>query len=238
MPSMPRDDSATLVMGGAKEVAAPRPGVSVRVALWCGVAYALFQLGAVVYFTREVLAAKPPVNASPAEHAQFYAEHGPELLLGNWLLTLPVPLFLVFLGGLYVVLRRVEGTAAFSVAVLVAGATLAMIWPLGALLSDLGVVIARSGGDAATIWALDSMGPHTLALSALPRSVLLGAGSIVLWRGDLVPRWIPAFGLVLVPVLLAGSATPVAAVLFPLAAFGSAAAVLWILGVSAALLRP
>lgn len=208
-----------------------------RLALWCGVAYALLQLGAVVYFTRTVMSNKPPVDASTAQHAAFYAEHADQLVLGNWLLTLPVPLFLIFLGGLYVVLRRIEGTGPLSVAALVAGAAVAVTWPFGALLSDAGVVIARAGGSAPTIWALDTMGPYSLALTALPRSVLLGAASAVLWQSDLVPRWIPAVGLVLVPVMLIGSATPVAAALFPFAAFGSAAAVLWVLALSVTLLR-
>lgn len=227
----------TVLMHESGRPVAGRFGRSLRVSLWCGIAYAVTQLGAVVYFTGTVLSAKPAAGAPPSEHATFYVQQAERLLFGNWLLTLPVPFFLVFLGGLYIVLRRAEGTGALSVAALTSGATLAMIWPLGALLSNLGVTLAQSSGDAATVWALDSAGPLTLALSALPRSAFLAAASIVLLRGRVVANWIPVLGLTLAPLLLVGSATPMLPALFPFAAFGSALAVVWTLALSIALLR-
>lgn len=55
------------------------------------------------------------------------------------------------------------------------------------------------GGDAATIEALDGMSPLSLALSTLPRALLLVATSLVLLRSQMAPRWVGWTGLALTP---------------------------------------
>jgi hypothetical protein len=105
------------------------------------------------------------------------------------------------------------------------------------MITDIGITIAREGGDPATVWALDALAPFTLALSALPRAVLLIGTSALLLNTRCVPRPIGWLGLVAALLGLIGSATLIAAALFPLLALGSLLFEIWVLLLSAALLR-
>lgn len=236
MPVREHERSSILMREPTEPKPRAKPG-ALRAAFGCGIAYALIQLGAVAYMTRFVLADKPGADATALRMAAFHVRNADSILLGNWLLVLPLPFFLIFLAGLFIVLRQAERTGVFSVATLASGVAVAVLWPLGAYVSDMAVAMARTGGDPAVIQAMDMAAPWTLALTSLPRAVLLGAAGIVLWRYELVARWIPATGLILAPLLLIGSAATVAPGAFPFAAFGSAAAVLWTLVLSIALIR-
>jgi hypothetical protein len=177
-------------------------------------------------------------DASVAQHAQFYAQHGSLLGVTNYLLTLPVPFFVLFLGGLFGVLRRTEGfVGTLTVAAMLAGAAMVMIWPFGMLLTSVGPSIVTNGGDHATAWAFDGMAPLSLALSAFPRAVLLGATSLVLLDSRLIPRWIGWLGLGLVPISLIGTATLVIGELFPFLGIGTLVFAIWVLTLSSSLLR-
>src|SRR3954462_15066257 len=140
-----------------------------RLTLGSGIVFGLIQLAALVFAITAIFSHKPPLDAPVIEQAAWYAQHGDTLALGNLLLALSAPFFLLFLGGLFGSLRRAEGGSnVLSIAAHGSGIALAMIWPFGCMLTDLGVTIARKGGDAATVWALDALAPLSLALSALP----------------------------------------------------------------------
>jgi hypothetical protein len=204
-----------------------------------GVLFALTQLAALGLFLATLAPKMPASDAPAAEYAAHFIEHGTRITLINYLLTLPIPFLLIFLGGLFGVLRRAEGDdGVLAVTAVGAGIAMAMIWPLGILVSGLGTGIAQEGGDAATIKALDGMAPLSLALSALPRTVLLGATSVVLLRRHLAPRWIGWLGLALAPVSIVASGTLVVETLFPILALGSLLFMFWILALAVALLRP
>jgi hypothetical protein len=80
------------------------------------------------------------------------------------------------------------------------------------------------------------MAPLSLALSAFPRAVLLGATSLVLLDSRLSPRWIGWLGLVLAPLSLISTATLVIGELFPFLAIGTLIFAIWVLALSCSLL--
>jgi hypothetical protein len=75
------------------------------------------------------------------------------------------------------------GDNTLATAAVTSRAIVAILWPLSAVLNNLGIDIAQVGGDAATIVALDAIGPYMLALSALPRAIFLAAASVGLLNG-------------------------------------------------------
>src|SRR5262249_42033573 len=146
-----------------------------------GIVYALLQLVAFAYFGVAVLPHFAPIAAPAAERAAAVAKLGGALRLGNYLLALPTPFFLIFVGGVFTSLRRLPPNAQTPAAIaLVAGTAMALIWPLGAIISDIELDIAQAGGDVTTVSALDAIAPYTLALSAFARAVLIGAASLPL----------------------------------------------------------
>ena len=208
-----------------------------RLALIGGIIFSVLQIGSLIYFASLVF----PEMGSPEateQHLAFYTQHGEVLRLGNYLLMLPLPFFLLFLGGLYSVLHRAEGdNSTLTSGAIASGAIFAILWPLSGVLNNIGIDIAQTGGDKATIVALDAIGPYMLALSTLPRTVLLAATSVVLLRSQLTSRWLGWAGLGLALVSLVGSATLIQAGLFPLLAISTLLFELWILALSAILLR-
>jgi hypothetical protein len=208
-----------------------------RAGLFSGIGFALLQLAAMVLFATQILPRLGPMDAPVALRAAAYAEHGNLLRLGNYLLTLPTPLFLFFLGAVFTGVRRAEENGGpLAMAAVAAGAAMAMIWPLAAIISDIGIDIARAGGDVATVASLDAIAPYSLALSALPRMVLLLTISAALLHHELTPRWVGWMGVVAGLLSLAGTATLVVSDLFPLLALSTLFFELWIIVLSLALL--
>jgi hypothetical protein len=209
-----------------------------RLALASGIAFSAVQFAALVFAAVALFPSKPPFGAPVAEQAAHYAQYGTTYAIVNYLLALPAPFFLLFLGGLFGVLRRAEGgSGALAVGATGAGVAMAMLWPLGCMLTNLGTTIAQNGGDAATVWALDGLAPLSLALSALPRATLLGASSVVLLNSGLAPRWIGWSGLALGLVGLITSGVLVVPALFPLLMLGTILFKVYIVALSVALLR-
>ena len=85
-----------------------------RPALASGLAFAVLQFGAFAYFGSTLGAAMPPVEASHDRQAAFYAAYWDTLALANYLLLVPTPFFLVFLGELSATLRRHLHVVAFD----------------------------------------------------------------------------------------------------------------------------
>lgn len=208
-----------------------------RLALVSGILFVALQLSAMIYFITLVFPRMGPPEAVE-QHLAFYRQHGEVLRLGNYLLVLPTPFFLLFLGGLSGILRRAEdGKGGLTTTAITSGAIVAILWPLSAVLNNIGIDIAQSGGDRATIVALDAVGPYMLALSALPRATLLAATATVLLYRQLAPRWVGWIGLGLGVISVIGSATLVLAALFPVLALSTLLFELWILVLSVTLLQ-
>ena len=208
-----------------------------RLALASGIIFSLTQFGALLYFIILIFPRMGPPDAA-SQHVLFYTQHGETLRFGNYLLALPAPFFLFFLGGLFGLLRQAEGSQGpLAPAALTGGALVAILWPLSAVLNNIGIDIAQAGGEAATIVALDAIGPYMLALSALPRAVLLAAASAGLLSARFIPRWLGWLGLGLALLSLVGSATLAARQLFPVLALGTLLFEMWVLLLSIVLLR-
>lgn len=215
-----------------------RPSPWERPALGSGILLVVLQLAGLAFFITSVAPKMPPVDAPAAQAAAFYTQHGGLITTNNFLFMLQTPFLLLFLAGLNGVLRRVEGgSGALAVAALGSGVAMGVILALGWLISGLGVGIAANGGDAATIKALDGMSPLSLALSTLPRALLLAATSLVLLRSQFAPRWIGWAGLALVLISVVGATTLIIGAMFPVLALGSLLFELWTLALSIALLR-
>lgn len=210
-----------------------------RPALASGIVFAVLQIAAIVFATVFLLSKLPPVGAPLNEWAQALMRIPTMTVnMANYLLLLPVPFFVLFLGGLFAVLRRAEGgSGALAVSTLVAGIAMAMTWPFGILIAGISSSIVADGGDVATAWALDGMAPLSLALSAFPRTVLLVATSLLLLGSGLTRRWIGWLGLVLALVSFIGTAMLLVGDLFPVLALGTLIFELWVLALSVSLVR-
>jgi hypothetical protein len=209
-----------------------------RVALASGILFVAVQIATLAFNVAFFLTTHPPMDASPQETARGFAEHAIMVEIGTYLYVLQLPFLLLFLGGLFGVLRRAEGgIGALSVSTIGAGVAMVVIASMGALISALTPTIGQLGGDAATVKAIDAMTPLALALSAFPRAVLLGATSVVLLESRIAPRWIGWTGLVLGLISLVSTGTLVAPALFPFLAIGTLLFVVWVAALTIALLR-
>jgi hypothetical protein len=216
---------------------APRPAWSgIRVAAASGAAFGALQLVTAVVFGTVILPRLGDPSAPAAHWVAAYRAHGDLLRLGNYLLVLPTPLFLLFLGGLYEALRR-AGAEALAAAGVLAGAAAAMLWPLAAVLNDVAVDIAQNGGDAGTVAALNGIGPYLLALGATGRVVLLAAAGAVLPRAGAAPRWVGVLGYAAAGASAVGTLTLVDGRAFAVLALGALAFDAWTLALGLALWR-
>jgi hypothetical protein len=207
-----------------------------RPALASGIISALVQLAAFGYFA--TAPHMPPLGASAAERAAFYAQHWGTLPVANYLYLLPVPFFLLFVRGLFAALRRAEGGAGvLTVATCGAGIALAMTWPSGIVVAHTGQSMARDGLEPVAVVAFDGVAQHALTLSGFPRAVLLGGAALLLLQAAIGPRWLAWVGLALAAAALVGTATLVLPELYPVAALGAALFDLWLLAISGLLLR-
>jgi len=203
-----------------------------------GVAYALTQLGAFVFFATAILPRFASIDAAPLVRAAAIKDLGGTLRFGNFLIVLPVPLFLFFVGGGFSLLRRlVPQSDVLAATVLAAGAAMALIWPLGAVISDLELDMAQAGGDAITVSVLDAIAPYSLALSAFARAVLVAALSVPLVRLDRSRRWTGWGGLVVAVLSLLGTMTLVAGAAFPILALSTVLFDVWLLVLCLVFLR-
>jgi hypothetical protein len=209
-----------------------------RIALASGIVFALVQLAAVAFFGAAAAPHMPSLDAPFAEHAAFYTQYWETLAIANYLYVLPIPFFLLFLGGLFEVLRRAEGQAGvLTTATMSAGVALAMVWPLGIVVASSGQSMAKEGLDGAAVFAFDNAAQLSLALSGFPRAVLLAGTSFALLAAGIGPRWIGWTGIGLAVVALATTATLVVSEVYPFLAIGMLLFHVWVVALCAVLLR-
>jgi hypothetical protein len=218
---------------------AERTFVWERRALFSGVLYGVVAILGVIFSMLFIFPEMAAIDAPPAERAVFFVEHGERMLVVTYLLMLQAPLMLVFLAGLFVTLRRAEGgSGVLSLTALGSGLVMVAMLYMGWMIAgNITTFIAEEGGDAATVSALDALAPMSLALSAFPRAVLLGAVSALILERRIAPRWIGITGVVLAAVHLVGTLTLPVGDIFPLLALGSLVYTVWVIALSASLLR-
>jgi hypothetical protein len=216
---------------------ADRPLAWERPALAGGIVFAVGQIAATAYFITVLAPHLPPLDAPLAQQGAFYSDYHAENALVAYLYLLSVPFFLVFLGGLFGALRRLEqGVGVLTATAIGAGLALAMVWPIGIVVADSGQGMARQGLEPLAVMAFDGIAQLTLALSAFPRAVLLLAASLGL-LSSAVPRWVGWSGMGLALVGLVGTATLLDANLYPVLALGTLLFDVWVGLVGGILLR-
>jgi hypothetical protein len=180
----------------------------------------------------------PPLDAPLAQQGAFYSDYHAENALVAYLYLLPVPFFLLFLGGLFGVLRRLErGVGVLTATAFGAGLALAMVWPIGIVIADSGQGMAQHGLEPVAVMAFDGIAQLTLGLSAFPQAVLLLAASLGLRSSNELPRWLGWTGMGLALAGLVGSATLLDASLYPVLALGNLLFDVWVGLVGGILLR-
>src|SRR5215203_4980421 len=122
-----------------------------RYMLSAGMAFAFLQFAILIFFGSNLLPLLGPPNTPAVERFTAFAKYADRFKMGNYLMTLPIPFFLLFLGGIQFHFRNIDNayrsilsTAVFS------GVAFIMIWPMGAIVSSIGLDIAAAGGDKVT----------------------------------------------------------------------------------------
>ena len=114
---------------------------------------------------------------------------------------------------------------------------MALMWPLGAVISDLELDLAQAGGDAVTVSVLDAIAPYSLALSAFARAVFVMALSVPILRLGKGLRMTGWSGLVVASLSLLGTTTLVFGAAFPILALSTLLFDVWLLVFCALWLR-
>jgi hypothetical protein len=189
-----------------------------------------------------VVPSVPPPDRSPAEITAKVAANKTALLLGGYLGTLMTGALVVFGTAVAVRIRR-GGTAAEGWWLLaLAGIAASSVGIAGNALELMFVRSVGHGVTGASIW-LGYGGDHWAStLLGVPLSVfLVGAGSGIR-AGRTLPRWLGSLGLVVGALLVVGAASVVGdevdgGVLGIPLVLGYLGLVIWIAGVSTAMLR-
>ena len=209
-----------------------------RRGLTSGLLFGGLQLTALAFSMLVVVPTHAPIDAPPVETARALAAHPTLIAVGTYLFTLPLPFFLLFLGGLFGTLRRAEGgNGALSVAILAAGIVASSIAPFGAVISSIGSGMAQLGGDPVVVKQIDAMTPLAMALTGLPHAVFVGATALLVGHERLTRPWIMWLGLVVAVLGMGASGTLIVASLFPLVVLEMVLFPIWILALTIALLK-
>lgn len=198
-----------------------------RLSTWFGVAFATCQLAVMVVMVTVVLPRAGSPTDPPLERGQRVLDAQGAYRLGNFVFVLAGTLLLGFLGAVVTHLRRADRSGTLATVAGAAGALLALVWPLGAVIHDVALETAASGTDLRILAGWDSIAPFTLALSALPRVFFLGAVVLGLRAVGSAP-WLQRTGIALIPLALVGSATLLTGALFPLLALSTLGYELWV----------
>jgi hypothetical protein len=209
-----------------------------RPALLGGTLYAVGQIAATAYFVTVLAPHLPPLDAPQSQHAAFYTQYAAENALVAYLYLLPVPFFLVFLGGFFGVLRRLErGVGVLTATAIGAGIAFSMVWPMGIVIAGAGQGMAQYGLQPAAVLAFDAVAQLALGLSAFPRAVMLLAASICLLPSGALPRSLAWAGCGLALIGLLGTTSLLNPNMYPLLALASLLSDMWVGLVGVILLR-
>ena len=204
-------------------------------ALGSGLVAGIIQIAAFIVFGATAAPRMPPLHAPPAEHAAFYAQAWEPISVANYLYLLPIPFFLLFLGGLDSLMRRTISSSVPRTAALASGTALCLAWAGGIIVAHTGQSLARLGLDSGTVVGFDSVAQYALAMSGFPRTTFLVAASMLLFDACSW-RWTGWTGIGLAALSLVSTATLVAPELYPLAALSVVAFNVWLVGTSSLLI--
>jgi hypothetical protein len=160
----------------------------------------------------------------------FYTEFARENLLSNFLVLLPMPLFAIFVAGLYHVLPR----GVLATTALVTGATVAIAWPVGIVVATAGQGMAQHGLDPLTVITFDGVAQLMLAFASLPRAAFIAAISLGVAKQS---KGIAISGYVLAVLSIPGSLALLQAEAYAVTAIGTLLYFVWLAVLSGMLVR-
>ena len=167
-----------------------------------GMMFAFLQFAVLIYVGITLLPLLGPPTTPAAQRFEVFAKYADRFKMSNYLMTLPIPFFLLFLGGLMNHFRGLTASlkSVFFTSVL-SGVAFIMIWPMGAVISSIGLDIATAGGDKVTVGVFDGIAPYSLGLSSMPKALFLLTLAMTLKDR----RWLSASGYVVALINFAGS---------------------------------
>lgn len=168
----------------------------------CGIVDVLLSLVALL-----IVPLPPVVGSSVKEVLSYYTSNGPALVLSNYLYMLATVFFLGFFGYVCVVLRSAEGELhTLSRIVFGAAVAAASVFLLSPLISQALVARTATGAESMVVGVLSDLTTLSLIASGIPVILLVGLASVVMLRTRRLPSWLGPLGLLLVVLLLLGSA--------------------------------
>jgi len=206
-----------------------------------GIIAAALYLAGVAIFAAFVIPYMPPIGAPATEVAPFYAEQsrGFAYKFVSYMGQAELPFLALFFGGLFGVLRRVEGgSGALAAGIFAAGIANAIILPIIIVVENHVMLgLAAAGGDPLTVRAFDGMGPVSFGLSGFAQALIVVGTAALLRSVQLTPRWLEWLASIVAVVSLIGTLTLMWGGMFPVAALATMLFRVWMLALSIALLR-
>ncbi|MDQ4119994.1 MAG: hypothetical protein M3209_00820 [Acidobacteriota bacterium] len=190
-----------------------------------GMIYAVVQISILIYAAIFLLPLLGPPGGTVFQRYEGYANNAFLFKVGNYLMGLPTPFFLLFLGGVYAFFNKIhESIRGILFTALLSGSALIMLWSFGAIISVIGVDIAAAGGDKITSGAFDSIVPYSLGLSALPRAVFLFSLSVLLYEH----KWLSRIGFFIAALSLLGNMIIAAGMFLPFSLLSALLFQVWV----------
>ncbi len=212
-----------------------------RLAFAAGIIAATLYLAGVAIFAAFVVPYMPPMSAPVTEAASFYAElsRGFVYKFVSYLGQAELPFLALFFGGLFGVLRRMEGdSGALAAAIFAAGIANAIILPIIIVVENHVLLgLAAAGGDPLTVRAFDGMGPVSFGLSGFAQALIVVGTAALLRSVQLTPRWIEWLASIVAVASMIGTLTLMWGGMFPVAALATMLFRIWMLALSITLLR-
>ena len=206
---------------------APSAVDATRISTRFGIAYAACQLITLVGFSIFVLPHAGSPSDPALERGQNVNDASDIYRVANYLFIVSGALLVGFLGAVSTRLRRYDASGTLAAVALAAGTLLGVIWPLGGVLHDVALDAAADGTDLRLLGAWDAVAPYTLAFSALPRILFVGAIVLGLRAAGSSP-WLVRTGCVLLVLSALGTATLVSGAVFPLLGLSTLGFEVWV----------
>jgi hypothetical protein len=208
-----------------------------RIALACGILFAVAQIAATAFFIAALGPHLPALDAPLADQQAFYSAYRDLNALANFLFIVPVAFFLPFLAAAQAMVRRLERDFGVLTALTgTAAAALVMLWPIGIVVASAGQSMAARGLDPVAVLTFDSVAQLVLGLAGIPRAALLVGVSLAILPAGGSLRTLGVAGLVLAPVALMGVGTLLSDGLYVAAALDTLLFAIWVALLAAVLL--
>jgi hypothetical protein len=173
-----------------------------RLMLAAGIAFV------VLLFVTIADAPEPPSAwALDSRLSEWLAAHHDIFLTNAYLRSVAAFLMLIFICGVVGRVRRLESRTGTASLLAVCGAVIFTLLMFVSQVADAtALLLASSGGDEATVRSLAALGDTMRHFNSFSVALMTGAVSAAVLSARAVPRFVGWFGLISVPVFLAGAA--------------------------------